>query len=194
MCSHNKRYTYIFPEDNYTLMSCATHWLVLVTLYLTWPFYNTCVNLRIASMWESVDKSQSELVYTVLYDQNLLLDLDRNQICVIWTQHWSFAAVNVGKKSPFLPTHWRNGGSCAGNKYIFKGGPKHRDEFRCSERVSSSCSTSDTHRVTLVTNPKYHMKPEISSEWGKDREFEVFMTSWTYPWSFVTQLMVFRDS
>jgi hypothetical protein len=36
-----------------------------------------------------------ELVYTVLYDQNLLLDLGRNQICVIGTQHWSFVAVNV---------------------------------------------------------------------------------------------------
>jgi hypothetical protein len=26
-------------------------------------------------------------------------------------------------------------------------------ELRCSRRVSSSCSTSDTHRVNLVTNP-----------------------------------------
>ena len=119
--------------------------------------------------------------FTLLNEQNLLLDLWMN-------------TVYFEKKSPYLPTHRWNGGSGAGNKYIFKGGPKHRDEFRCSERVSSSCSTSDTHRVTLVTNPKYHMKPEISSEWGKDREFEVFMTSWTYPWSFVTQLMVFRDS
>ena len=28
---------------------------------------------------------------------------------------------------------------------------KTRDELRCSERVSSSCSTSDTRRVNLVT-------------------------------------------
>ena len=27
------------------------------------------------------------------------------------------------------------------------------DELMCSGRVSSSCSTSDTHRVNLVTNP-----------------------------------------
>ena len=27
------------------------------------------------------------------------------------------------------------------------------NELRCSGRVSSSCSTSGTHRVTLVTNP-----------------------------------------
>jgi hypothetical protein len=42
-------------------------------------------------------------------------------------------------------------------------------ELRCSVRVSSSCSTSDTCRVNLVTNPV------ISHEWGKDRE--VFTTS-----------------
>jgi hypothetical protein len=53
-------------------------------------------------------------------------------------------------------------------------------ELRCSGRVSSSCSTSGTRRVDLVTNPA------ISREWGKDRE--VFTTSGTYPWSFVTQI------
>jgi hypothetical protein len=53
-------------------------------------------------------------------------------------------------------------------------------ELMCSERVSSSCSTSDTRRVNLVTNPV------ISHEWGKDRE--MFTTSGTYPWSFVTQI------
>ena len=29
-------------------------------------------------------------------------------------------------------------------------------EFRCSGRVSSSCSTSDTHRVNLVYGPVCH--------------------------------------
>ena len=53
-------------------------------------------------------------------------------------------------------------------------------ELRCSGRVSSSCSTSGTRRVNLVT------KPVISREWGKDRE--VFTTSGTYPLSFVTQI------
>ena len=38
---------------------------------------------------------RSQLVYTVLYDHNLLLDLCRNQICVIWAQHWSFTDVNI---------------------------------------------------------------------------------------------------
>jgi hypothetical protein len=57
---------------------------------------------------------------------------------------------------------------------------KTRDEHRCSGRVSSSCSTSDTSRVNLVTNPVK------SHERGKNRE--VFTTSGTYPWSFVTQI------
>jgi hypothetical protein len=45
-----------------------------------------------------------------------------------------------------------------------------------SGRVSSSCSTSDTRRFTLVT------KPVISHEWGKDRI--VITTNGTYPGSF----------
>ena len=53
-------------------------------------------------------------------------------------------------------------------------------ELRSSGRVSSSCSTSGTRRFNLVTNPV------ISREWVKDRE--VFMTSGTYPWSFVIQI------
>jgi hypothetical protein len=53
-------------------------------------------------------------------------------------------------------------------------------KLRCSGRVNSSCSTSGTRHVNLVTNPV------ISLEWGKDQE--VFTTSGTYPWSFVTQI------
>jgi hypothetical protein len=53
-------------------------------------------------------------------------------------------------------------------------------ELRRSGRVSSSCSISDTRRVNLVSNPV------ISHERGKDRE--VFTTSGTYPFSFVTQI------
>ena len=51
------------------------------------------------------------------------------------------------------------------------------DELRCCWRVSSSCSTSYTRRVNLVTNPV------ISRDWGKDRE--VLTKSGTYPWPFV---------
>jgi hypothetical protein len=50
-----------------------------------------------------------------------------------------------------------------------------------SGRVSSSCSTSGTRRVNLVTNPV------ISHEWVEDRE--VLTTSGTHPWSFVTQIV-----
>ena len=53
-------------------------------------------------------------------------------------------------------------------------------EHRSFGRVSSSCSTSGIHRVNLVTNSV------ISHERGKD--LDVFMTSGTYPWSFVTHI------
>jgi hypothetical protein len=46
----------------------------------------------------------------------------------------------------------------------------------CFVKVNSSCSTSGTSRVKSV----------ISHEYGKDRE--VFTTSETYLWSFVTQI------
>ena len=53
-------------------------------------------------------------------------------------------------------------------------------ELMCSGRVFCSCSTSDTRRVNLVTNPV------ISHERGKNQE--VFTTNGTYPWLFVTQI------
>ena len=59
-------------------------------------------------------------------------------------------------------------------------------ELRHSGRVSSSCSTSDTCCVNLVTNPV------ISHEWGKDRE--VFMVSGTYPWSLVRYILSYIQS
>ena len=53
-------------------------------------------------------------------------------------------------------------------------------ELRCSGRVGSSCSTSGTHRVNLVTNQV------INREWGKDRE--LFTTNRRYPCLFVTKI------
>ena len=47
-------------------------------------------------------------------------------------------------------------------------------------KVSSCCSTSGIRHVNLITIPV------ISHERRKDRE--VFTTSGTYPWSFVTQI------
>ena len=57
---------------------------------------------------------------------------------------------------------------------------KTRGELTCSGRVNSSCPTSGTCRVNLGTNPV------IGHEWEKDRE--VFTTSGTYLWSFVTPI------
>jgi len=54
-------------------------------------------------------------------------------------------------------------------------------ELKCSRRVNSSCSTSGTRRVNLVTNPV------ISREWGEDRE--VFTISGTYPWYYKYYIM-----
>ena len=54
------------------------------------------------------------------------------------------------------------------------------DELRCSRRLSSSCSSRRTRRVTPVANPM------ISHEKGTDGI--VITTNGTYPWSFVTQL------
>jgi len=47
----------------------------------------------------------------------------------------------------------------------------------CAVRVHSTCSTSGTRRVTLVTYPV------INHERGKDRK--VFTANGTYPWPFV---------
>ena len=46
-------------------------------------------------------------------------------------------------------------------------------ELRCCGRVSISCSSSDTHLVSLVTNPV------ISHEWGEDHEVEHI---WRHLW------------
>jgi hypothetical protein len=45
-------------------------------------------------------------------------------------------------------------------------------QLRCSDRVGSSCSSSGTHRVNIVTNLVIRLK------WGKDRE--VLTLSGTY--------------
>jgi hypothetical protein len=51
-------------------------------------------------------------------------------------------------------------------------------DLTCSDKVNTSCSTSGTRRVNLVSNSV------ISYELGKDRE--VLTTRGTYLWSFVT--------
>ena len=56
------------------------------------------------------------------------------------------------------------------------------DDRMCSGMVSSSSSTSGTHRDALVANPV------ICHEWGKD--WIVITTKGTYPLSFMTQIGV----
>jgi hypothetical protein len=53
-------------------------------------------------------------------------------------------------------------------------------ELRCTGNVGIFCSTRDTRRVNLITNPV------ISHQWGKD--WELFTTNGIYPWSFVIQI------
>ena len=47
-----------------------------------------------------------------------------------------------------------------------------KDELRCSGMVSSSCSTSGTRRVNLVTNPE------------KSHDFGTFLTVWYFCFAF----------
>jgi hypothetical protein len=58
-------------------------------------------------------------------------------------------------------------------------------ELRCSGRVSTFCSTSDTCRVNLATNPM------IRHEWGKDREKEMMSI---FPlWTFHSYVATFQQ-
>jgi len=83
------------------------------------------------------------------------------------TTQWSKEKVQKDKQRSTKLTHKTK-------DWVTRTPLKTRGELRCSGRVSSSCSTSGTIHVNLVTN---HV---ISHEWGKDQE--VFMTSGTYPW------------
>jgi hypothetical protein len=57
----------------------------------------------------------------------LALPVQEQDLCYMNTAlelrscEWSLGYL-VEKKSPYLPTHWRNGGSGAENEHIFKGG------------------------------------------------------------------------
>ena len=53
--------------------------------------------------------------FTLLNEQNPLLDFEGTRfVNELWKKK--------KKKSPYLPTHWWNGGSGVGNEHIFKGG------------------------------------------------------------------------
>jgi hypothetical protein len=59
-------------------------------------------------------------------------------------------------------------------------------ELRCSRRISSSCFTSGTHRVTVVTNPV------ISHERENDREVSthIFRHLYTYDRILVNKVLI----
>ena len=68
---------------------------------------------------------------------------------------------------------------------------KTEGELKCSGRVSSSCSTTGTRRVNLVTDPV------IRREWGKDRD--VFTTisgsnliNWCYCFKHLRDAFLFK--
>jgi hypothetical protein len=94
-------------------------------------------------------------------------------ICVPQTAQWPKEKVQKDKQRSPKHTHKTK-------DRVIRTPLKTGGEIRCSGRVGSSCSTSGTCRVNLVTNPV------TSPECGKDRE--VFTTSGTYPWSFGTQI------
>ena len=121
----------------------------------------------------------------------LLPNTTRNCSIVDWRGVWRYQRANQNPHIEEQTTQWPKEkvqkGKQRSTKLIYKTKDwvtrtplNTGDELRCSDRVSSSCFSSGTRRVNLVTNPV------ISREWGKDRE--VLTTSGTYPWSFVTQI------
>jgi hypothetical protein len=118
-------------------------------------------------------------------------------MCLVWSLYlvWRVWRYQRGNQNPYIEeeqtTKWPKEKEQKDKQRLTKHAYKTKDrvtrtpiktgdELRCPGRVRRSCSTSDTRRVNLVTNPV------ISHEWGKERE--VLTTSGTYLWSFVTQI------
>ena len=93
---------------------------------------------------------------------------DQNPYIEEQTTHWPKEKVQKDKQRSTKHTHKTK-------DRVTRTPLKTEVESRCFGMVSSSCSTSGTRRVDVVTNLVW------SREWGKDRE--VFTTSGTYPWS-----------
>ena len=123
-----------------------------------------------------IPKGQSESVYWRRTDNTMAKRYQRgNQNPYIEEEQTTMAKRKVQKDKQWSTKHTYNTKDRVTRTTLKTGG-----ELMCSGWVSSSCSTSDTHCVNLVTNPV------ISHERRKDRD--VFTTSGTYPWSFVTQI------
>jgi hypothetical protein len=114
----------------------------------------------------------------------IIVRYDIAELCSLVRRVWRYQR---GNQNPYIEeeqtTHWPKEKVQKDKQRSIKHTYKTKDrvtrtplkpgsELRCSGRVSSSCSTSGTSHVNLLTNPV------ISHEWGKDRE--VFTTSGTY--------------
>jgi hypothetical protein len=101
-----------------------------------------------------------------------IVDLDRIHLCFSWSLRrvWRYQR---GNQNPYVEeeqtTQWPKEKSTKGQQRSTKHTYKNKagvtrtplktgGELRCTGRVSSSCSTSDTRRVNLVTNPPLHRK------------------------------------
>jgi hypothetical protein len=130
------------------------------------------------SKWRWATNTLANLHYTILYEKRKAWRYQRgNQNPYVkeeQTTQWPTEKVQKSEQRFTKHTHKTK-------DRVTRTPPKTGGELRCSGRVSSSCSTSGTRRVNLVTNPL------ISHEWGKHEK--VFTTSGTYPWTFVTQII-----
>jgi hypothetical protein len=164
---------------HYTLKTCpCSHPNLKVTFFLS-------CHKKLHMNWTSLKKSPFRCLKNVLIQIWLYIE---NHLRRVWKYQ-------RGNQNPYIEeeqtTQWPKEkvqkDKQQSIKHIFKTKDrvtrtplKTGGELRYSGRVCSSCSTSGTRRVNLVTNPV------ISRKWGKDQE--VFTTSGKYPWSFVTQI------
>ena len=86
--------------------------------------------------------------FTLLNEQNLLLDFEGTRFVNERSLFWK------KKKSPYLPTHWWNGGSGVGNEHIFKAG------------LTYHTGSKEPSSVGQVQNRHHHLiKCNIFSRW-----------------------------
>jgi hypothetical protein len=114
---------------------------------------NKIPNIQVRTYTPDVDKRRRVWRYQ-RGNQNLYIEEEQ-------TTQWPKEKVQKDKQRSTKHTHKTK-------DRVTKTPLKTGGEFRCSWRVGSSCSTSDTYRVYLVINPV------ISHERGKERE--VFTT------------------
>ena len=94
------------PKLSICLFPCTRLTIRRKTLQLATPFFLILVTgIHDQKFPILLQNLRSELVYTVLYDQNPLLDLGRNQSCVAWMQYFCSLFLLSDIMSKFL---WKN--------------------------------------------------------------------------------------